>query len=148
LTSILVVDDEPDMRRLVCAVIDMANDGLQVVAEATDGAEAMTIWRGLDGPPQPDVVILDNRMPHASGVEVAREILRERPDQLVVLHSAYLDDGIRAEAISVGIAVCVPKADVFTLPTSRALTQTGFGIGPAHRQIGAVGSGPSATGQS
>ena len=115
-TTILVVDDEPDMRRLVCAVIEIANDGLEVVAEATDGAEAMTIWRGLNGPPQPDVVILDNRMPHASGMEVAREIFQERPDQLVVLHSAYLDDETRAEATSVGIAACVPKADVFTLP--------------------------------
>ncbi len=115
-TTILVVDDEADMRKLVRAVIEIANDGLEIVAEATDGAEAMAVWRGLNGPPEPDVVILDNRMPHASGVEVAQEILRERPGQLVVLHSAYLDDGIRAEAASVGIAACVPKADVFTLP--------------------------------
>lgn len=116
MTTILVVDDEPDMRRLVSAVIEIANDGLEIVAEATDGAEAMSIWRGLNGPPQPDVVILDNRMPHASGVEVAREIFQERPDQLIVLHSAFLDDAIRAEAASVGIAACVPKSDVFTLP--------------------------------
>jgi two-component system, response regulator YesN len=115
-TTILLVDDESDMRKLVRAVIDVTNDGLQVVAEATDGAEAVAIWRSLDGPPRPDVVILDNRLPHASGVEVAREILQERPNQLVVLHSAYLDDGIRAEAAGVGIAACVPKADLFTLP--------------------------------
>ena len=116
MTTILVVDDELDMRLLVRTVIEIANDGLEVVAEAVDGAEAMTVWRGLDGPPQPDVVILDNRMPHASGVEVARQILQERPDQLLVLYSAYLDDAVRAEAASAGIAECLTKADVQRLP--------------------------------
>jgi CheY-like chemotaxis protein len=116
-TTILVVDDEVDMRMLVRVVIDLANHGLTIVGEASDGAEAVTAWRELDGPPEPDVVILDNRMPNLSGLEAAEQILAERPDQLIVLYSAFLDDEVRAAAEAVGIARCVSKEDLSTLPT-------------------------------
>ena len=111
----MVADDDVDIRLLVRSVIDVANEGLEVVAEAANGAEAIAIWRG-QCEPQLDVLVLDNRMPGASGMEVAREVLRQRPEQLVVLHSAYLDDQVLAEAATLGIAMCVSKADVLTLP--------------------------------
>lgn len=115
-TTILVVDDEVDMRTLVRVLIDLANHGLTVTGEAADGNEALSAWVALDGPPEPDVIVLDNRMPGQTGIEVAREILRQRPDQLIVLFSAFLDDRIRAEAAQVGIAACVSKDDVHALP--------------------------------
>lgn len=115
-TTILVVDDELDMRTLVRVVIDLANHGLTVAGEASDGHEAITAWAALDGPPEPDVIVLDNRMPGQSGLEVARTILEQRPDQLIVLFSAFLDDDIRAQADELGIAACVSKDDVHALP--------------------------------
>jgi CheY-like chemotaxis protein len=111
--TILVVDDEMDMRTLVRVVIDLANHGLSIVGEAADGLEALHLWQELD---DPDVIILDNRMPGASGLEVAGSILSRRPGQLIVLFSAFLDDEIRAEAAAVGIAACVSKDDVYRLP--------------------------------
>ena len=71
---------------------------------------------GVDGPPIPDVVILDNRMPGLSGLEVAEQILAERPGQIIVLYSAFLDDEVRAQAEQVGIARCVSKEDLESLP--------------------------------
>jgi len=114
--TILIVDDELDMRTLVRVVIDMANHGLEVVGEAADGAEAVAAWRALDGPPAPDVIVLDNRMPVMNGLEAAELILQERPDQLIVLYSAFLDDQVRAEASDIGIATCVSKDDLDRLP--------------------------------
>jgi CheY-like chemotaxis protein len=114
--TMLIVDDELDMRMLVRLVIEMANDGLSIVGEAADGAEAIRVWRALDGPPVPDVVILDNRMPGLSGMDVARELLAERPGQIIVLYSAYLDDAVRAEAQELGITTCVSKHDLDRLP--------------------------------
>lgn len=123
MTTMLIVDDELDMRMLVRLVIEMANNGLTIVGEAADGAEALRVWRDLDGPPVPDVVILDNRMPELSGMEVARQILEERPGQLIVLYSAFLDDQVRAEARELGIAMCVSKQELEQLPRYiRALT--------------------------
>lgn len=55
------------------------------------------------------MVILDNRMPGLSGMEVAERLLAERPSQIIVLYSAYLDADIRARAAEVGITACVSK---------------------------------------
>ena len=116
MTTMLIVDDELDMRMLVRLVIEMANNGLTIVGEAADGTEALRVWRDLDGPPVPDVVILDNRMPGLTGMEVAQHILAERPGQLIVLYSAFLDDQVRAQAKDIGIATCVSKEDLDLLP--------------------------------
>lgn len=116
MTTMLIVDDELDMRMLVRLVIEMANNGLTIVGEAADGTEALRVWRDLDGPPVPDVVILDNRMPELSGLDVAAQILQERPSQLIMLYSAFLDDVVRARAAEIGIAMCVSKHDLEQLP--------------------------------
>jgi two-component system chemotaxis response regulator CheY len=116
MTTMLIVDDELDMRMLVRIVIEMANNGLDIVGEAADGPEALQIWRDLDGPPVPDVVILDNRMPGLSGLEVAEQILQERPDQLILLYSAFLDDAVRARAAEIGVTRCVSKQELDALP--------------------------------
>lgn len=116
MATMLIVDDELDMRMLVRLVIEMANDGLSIVGEANDGPEAIQVWRDLDGPPVPDVVILDNRMPGLSGLEVAQRILEERPGQIIVLYSAFLDADVRAKASELGIASCVSKHELDRLP--------------------------------
>jgi CheY-like chemotaxis protein len=117
MTTMLIVDDELDMRMLIRLVIEMANDGLSIVGEAADGVEAIRVWRDLDGPPVPDVVILDNRMPRLSGLEVAQHILEERPGQLILLYSAFLDDAVRARAQEIGITRCVSKQELERLPS-------------------------------
>jgi CheY-like chemotaxis protein len=115
-TTILVVDDEMDMRMLVRVIIDLANRGWSIVGEAADGAEALEVWRKLNGPPVPDVIVLDNRMPELNGLEVAERILEERPEQRIVLYSAFLDDEVRARAKALGITHCVTKEELEQLP--------------------------------
>ncbi|HLT15755.1 MAG TPA: response regulator [Acidimicrobiales bacterium] len=96
----------------------------RLVGEAADGPAAIQVWRDLNGPPIPDVVILDNRMPGLSGMEVAERLLAERPSQIIVLYSAYLDADIRARAAEVGITACVSKHELDQLPNLvRQLTQ-------------------------
>lgn len=113
--TMLIVDDELDMRMLVRVVVDMANHGLTIIGEAADGAEALRVWRDFDEP-EPDVVILDNRMPYLSGLEVAEQILAERPSQIVLLYSAFLDDAVRARARELGIARCLSKDELSQIP--------------------------------
>lgn len=113
-TSILIVDDERDMRFLVRAVL--GRSGIQVVGEAADGAEAISKVQELDPPPVPTVILLDNRMPGLSGLEVAAKILERTPGQLIILFSAYLDDETIAEATRFGVAACVSKRDLLKLP--------------------------------
>lgn len=115
MATILIVDDELDMRMLVRVVVEMANHGMSIVGEAADGAEALRVWRDFEAP-EPDVVILDNRMPHLTGLEVAAEILSERPSQIVLLYSAFLDDDVRARALELGIARCLSKHELAHIP--------------------------------
>ena len=112
--TVLVADDEPDMRELARVFLEM--DGFEVVGEAVDGGEALQRFVSLDPPPVPTIVLLDNRMPVMSGLETAERILDEHPSQLVVLFSAHLDEAVERRARDLGVAACVSKMDTAGLP--------------------------------
>lgn len=110
--SALLVDDEPDVRLLLRKMIEAENDGLFVAGEAADGHEAVAAVDRLN----PTVVVLDERMPAMSGMEAAAAIIATRPDQPIVLCTAHLDDELRERASAVGIAECVAKREMSTIP--------------------------------
>jgi CheY-like chemotaxis protein len=112
--TVLVADDEPDMRLLVRVVLEQA--GLRVVAEAADGHDALAAVTRLAPPPIPTVIVLDYKMPGLSGLEVATRVLAESPDQPIILFSANLSADVRERAHELGVRSCVPKAAVKTLP--------------------------------
>ena len=102
------------MRFLLRVLIEAANQGLQIAAEASSGDEAIAQWRAH----QPDVVVLDHRMPDRSGLAVAAEILAEYPGQSIILFSAYLDDDTVARADELGVRACLSKDDYDALPAA------------------------------
>ena len=112
--TVLVVDDEPDIRDVARTILEIG--GFNVVDEADNGTEALERYQELDPPPVPTVVLLDNRMPGLTGLQVAEVMLAHHPDQLIVLFSAYLDDQVRETARGIGVAACVSKLDVARLP--------------------------------
>jgi len=111
--TVLLVDDEPDIRQLARIFLEM--DGLQV-NEAADGAQALERYAELNPPPQPSVVVLDNRMPGLTGVQVAEKMLSIYPDQVIVLFSAFLDQETQDAAQALGVTACVSKTEVKRLP--------------------------------
>jgi DNA-binding NarL/FixJ family response regulator len=111
-SAVLVVDDEPDMRILVREIINLANDGLRVVGEAASGQEAIDRWREIS----PDVIILDHRMPDMTGLEAAELVLAERPDQDIIIFSAYLDAATVERAAELGVRACLPKSELARIP--------------------------------
>lgn len=110
----LIVDDDEDMRFLLRVLIESANEGLAVAAEARNGDEALDQWREH----RPDVVVLDNRMPGRTGLEVAAEILGEAPEQSIILFSAFLDDETLARADELGVRACLSKDHYDQLPAA------------------------------
>jgi CheY-like chemotaxis protein len=108
----LLVDDEPDVRLLLRKMIEAENDGLFVVGEAADGHEALAAIDRLN----PSVIVIDERMPAMSGMDAAAIIIANRPDQPIVLCTAHLDDELRQRANAVGIAWCVAKREMATIP--------------------------------
>jgi YesN/AraC family two-component response regulator len=114
--TVLIVDDEVDIRLLVRTILESSGLGVEVVGEAVDGNEALTVFRTLDPPDVPDVVILDNRMPGKEGLDVAAEMLAEEPRQHIVLFSAFVTPEIEERANALGVRACVGKNDFARLP--------------------------------
>ena len=112
--SVFVVDDEPEMRML--ARVFLERGGFNVVTEAEDGPQALERFMDLNPPPIPSVVLLDNRMPGLTGLEVAERMLSQQPDQVIVLFSAHLDTAVKVKAREIGIAACVSKMEASRLP--------------------------------
>lgn len=110
--SVLIVDDEPDIRFLVSRMLSGDSSSWRI-EEAASGAEAVRCWRKL----RPDVVVLDQRMPGLTGLETAACILAENSAQTIILFTAYRDAALEAQAAALGIRMCVPKSELGRLIT-------------------------------
>ena len=90
--SVLVIDDDPDVREFVAATL---SDLGYSVSEAADGASGIAAFRQQ----RPDVVILDFLMPGVSGADVARAVRAQEPDQPILFVSGYSEtDAIQQAA--------------------------------------------------
>ena len=93
---ILVAEDETIIRLDLRVLLERA--GFEVCAEARDGEEAVALARSE----QPDVAVLDVKMPKLDGIEAARRILDERPIPIVML-TAYGQDELVSRAVEAGV---------------------------------------------
>ena len=82
LFRVMIADDDEVYRRLVRAILE-TEEGFQVVAEASDGGEAVELMDMLN----PDVVLMDVQMPSMDGFEATKMILERHPSARVVLVS-------------------------------------------------------------
>jgi len=114
--TVLIVDDEIDMRTLVRSILETSGRDVKVIGEAGDGLEAMAVFATLDPPDVPDVVILDNRMPGMNGLEVAAAMLKQEPRQQIMLFSAFVTEAMEQQAELLGVRACVSKQDWTRLP--------------------------------
>lgn len=114
-TTILIVEDDGDLRYLIRRVIEAA-EGFEIAAEASDGIEALATWRSMLRSAPPDVVLLDQGIPGMSGLDVAREVLAERLEQIVILFTAFLDPRLEDQARRMGVTACIEKFDMPGLP--------------------------------
>jgi DNA-binding NarL/FixJ family response regulator len=95
--GIVLADDHTLFRKGLRRVLE-EQAGWQVVAEASDGAEAVRLT--LEHKPQ--IVILDIAMPRLNGVEATRQIARRLPGTRVLVVSMYSDDVYITQALQAG----------------------------------------------
>jgi response regulator NasT len=102
---IMVVDDTDHVRNMLADMLEL--DGFDVVGQASSGSESVNLATASD----PDVIVMDYKMPGMDGLSAARKIRATRPEQAIILYTAYLDPTIEAEAKEAGIALCIGKVE-------------------------------------
>ncbi|HVE98462.1 MAG TPA: response regulator transcription factor [Mycobacteriales bacterium] len=101
---VMVVDDTDHVRTMLTEMLTLG--GFDVVASCAGADEAIARVDAAN----PQVVIMDLRMPDRDGLECTRELKARRPGQAVILYTAYLDDDTESSARDAGVALCVAKA--------------------------------------
>ena len=109
--GVMTVDDQPVFRQAAREVIE-ATHGFQCLGEAGSGEEALALASELD----PDLVLVDIRMPGMDGFETARCLSAAHPASTVVLVSTACFEEPLSEAELSGAAAFVRKEDFWTRP--------------------------------
>lgn len=94
---LLIADDQPIIRRGLALMLG-AEDGIDVVGQAADGQQVLRMAHAL----QPDVVVMDLRMPVLGGVAATRRLAEELPQVRVVVLTTFDDDDLVFEAVRAG----------------------------------------------
>ncbi len=95
--SILIVDDH-EVVRLGLTTLISNNPGFNVIGEASNAAESLKKTIELE----PDVVIMDIRLPGKNGIQATKDILEVRPETKVVILTSYAEDELLFDAINAG----------------------------------------------
>lgn len=101
---VVVADDHPLYRQGIVRALE-AHGAFTVVAEAGDGADALELIRALE----PDIALLDVRMPRMDGIDVIAALALHGPDIPVVLLSAFSDAPLVASGLEAGAAAYIDK---------------------------------------
>jgi two-component system response regulator DevR len=94
---VLLVDDSPMVRAGLRTLLAV-EPSLEVVGEAANVAEGIEVGDRL----QPDVALLDIRLPDGSGIEVCRQLLKRSPETRVLMVTSVVDDTVVDDAIRAG----------------------------------------------
>jgi len=104
--SVMIADDDPAIREALVTLVG-GDAAMDLVGAAKDAAEAIDLARER----QPDVAVLDARMPAGGGPRAAREIRRGSPRTRIVALSASEDQGTILQMLEAGASAYVSKAD-------------------------------------
>ena len=107
MVRILVVDDNPSVRRYLRAVLEQQN-AWRVCAEARTGAEALK--KVIET--QPDLILLDYQMPDLNGVDVARQISELSPKIPILMVTLHLSNQLADAARLAGVRGACAKQDI------------------------------------
>src|SRR5579863_1911156 len=118
LIRILTVDDHPLLRKGIAALVNAESD-LKLIAEASNGKEAIDAFRSN----QPDVTLMDLQMPEMDGLQAIHAIRREFPEARIIVLTTYSGDMQVLRALKAGARGYILKGQVHKelLDTIRAV---------------------------
>ncbi|MGL6198454.1 MAG: response regulator transcription factor [Lachnospiraceae bacterium] len=123
--NIIIIDDDFLITTALKTILE-ADGEIQVVSTGTDGSEALPLYRRY----KPDVVLMDIRMKHMSGLDAANDILNADTQAKILLLTTFLDDEYIVRALKIGAKGYLLKQDYDSIaPAIKAVYkgQTVFG---------------------
>lgn len=135
---VVVADDHELFRQTIARAIER-HPGLTLVGQAADGDEALGLIAAL----QPDVAVLDHRMPGLTGTEVS-ELLHDHDDPLptaVLILSAFEDDDLVWNAVGAGASGYIGKSASHDAVCDAILAVGTGGVAYTERTAAAVDAG-------
>ena len=96
---VIIVDDEPVIRRGLRETIEWDALGLEIAGEAADGTEALEMIREI----RPEILITDIRMPEMDGIQLIREVRELDMNVKITILSGYSDYDYLKAAIRLGV---------------------------------------------
>lgn len=109
LIRVLLVEDERIVREAIRVLLEL-EEKITLVGEAETGAGAIQKALSL----QPDVILLDLRLPDRSGIEVIREIIKRQPEARILVLTGYASDEDAVEILRAGAMDIVQKTAAIT----------------------------------
>lgn len=97
--TVIVADDEEEIRKGIIKKVEWERIGFQVIGEAENGADALELVEKLE----PDLLLTDIRMPFLSGIELARQIREVRPMVQIAFLSGFDEFSYAQQAIQYNI---------------------------------------------
>jgi CheY-like chemotaxis protein len=108
MTTLLIVDDSPEMRRLMRQIAAKACDE---VIECEDGEEVLASFVAH----HPDWVLMDVEMKRVDGLKATFALLKLHPEAKVIIVTKYADDETRRAATAAGARFFIAKDDLLSL---------------------------------
>ena len=105
---VAIADDHEEMRIVLRLLLNLSKSSIEIICESSNGQEAVDCVRRLE----PDVLVMDIRMPVLDGLEAARQIADLSVKTRVILMSSYRGQMIADEAASAGARGFLPKDDL------------------------------------
>ncbi|MGH3859248.1 response regulator [Actinokineospora sp.] len=121
--KVLVADDHAAIRAGLCLILDNA-EGIEVIAEAADGAAAVRKATAL----RPDVVLMDVRMPEVDGIEATRRLVADGVCAVLVLTTFDMDEYVYGALRAGAAGFLLKSVDAARLIESVRLVAAGDGV--------------------
>ncbi len=95
---VMIADDHLMVRKGLRLMLEEEGEGVELVGDAANGSEAVALLEQL----QPDVVLMDIRMPQMDGIAALKQIRTSRPDIAVILLTTYNEDDLILKGLQAG----------------------------------------------
>lgn len=106
--KLLIVEDNPEMRRLIISIVrDLADS----IVECADGAEALACYAEF----QPDLVLMDIKMARIDGITASRQIISDFPSARICVVTDYADQQTKEAAGRAGVSDYVAKESLYEI---------------------------------